>query len=162
MWEYLIIVVYIFEGGKVVKTLKFYSCSIPSKIDCVCAAVKGVIGYFAQAYELIDETTIFELKVILNELIVNAIKHGNGEDPAKSVKIVAGFSKDNQLFIIVEDQGEGYDYSYMAAGGSKTGEAGDICSLKETGRGIVIVNSLCDKVKLSKKGNKVLVLKSFK
>jgi len=33
--------------------------------------------------------------------------------------------------------------------------------MSESGRGIMIVKSLCDKVKVNRKGNKIIILKSI-
>ena len=149
-----------YEGGVAVKTLKLFNCKIPSDIGCVCDVVKGVIGFLNETYGLIDDNTVFDLKVIINELVLNAIKHGNKGDIQKEVAIMAGVTKDNFLFIIVEDEGEGYKLNFNYNPRYLEGIT-EICDMKETGRGILIVKSLCDKVKLNNRGNKIVVLKKL-
>jgi len=109
----------------------------------------------------LNECDLFEVKVILNELILNAIKHGNKEDDKKFIKICAGLKNQRDLFIVIEDSGEGYDYNDVLAIPVCTGSEQEICDLKETGRGLLIVKNLCDKIKFNKKGNKVIVVKSI-
>ena len=58
----------------------------------------------------LDDCVKFELKVILNELILNAIKHGNKNEFSKKVKISVSISKSGYVFFLIEDEGEGYDY----------------------------------------------------
>ena len=97
---------------------------------------------------------MFEIKVILNELLQNAIRHGNKEDSSKEVKIRAGI--DNSfVYFIIEDEGKGFDINCNGQSESFM----DICDLKENGRGILIVKNLCDRVKYNSKGNKIVVLK---
>lgn len=144
------------------KTLKTYLCKIPSNVDCLCSAVKDIIAYLNDTYGTIDESVLFEVKVILNELILNAIKHGNKECCEKLVKISAGVTMDERAFIIIEDEGDGcLDLSGFNEDRCRD-EPIDFFNLKETGRGIIIVNSLCDRVKFNKKGNKIVILKKLK
>ena len=141
------------------KTLRTYNSMIQSDINQVCPAVKGIIGYLSEVYGSIDDCCLFELKVVLNELILNAIKHGNRGNADKQVKIVAGLAEADHVFIIVENEGEGFDYQCVMQNMSEPGSLVDICDIKETGRGIMIVNNLCDRVKINKKGNKIIAVK---
>ncbi len=52
-----------------------------------------------------DERLLLEQQV--SELIKNAVKHGNGCDPAKEVRVWYRFD-DNRARLIVEDQGSGF------------------------------------------------------
>ncbi|MCX7841901.1 MAG: ATP-binding protein [Clostridia bacterium] len=143
-------------------TIKVFKCSIRSGVDNICPAVKEVIRYLEDIYGLIDDSSVFELKVILSELISNAVKHGNRENYNKEVKVRAGVTNDGKVFISVEDEGEGHDYNTFAMKASMSAhQECDIFDMKETGRGILIVNKLCDRVKFNKKGNKVVILKSL-
>ena len=53
----------------------------------------------------IREINLLEQQI--SELIKNAVKHGNGSDPDKLVKVWYTFSEDNAR-IIIEDEGEGF------------------------------------------------------
>ena len=53
-------------------------------------------------------TDTFRIRLCLEEGIVNAIKHGNGMDPDKSVRI--RFEADtSKVRVEIEDEGEGFD-----------------------------------------------------
>lgn len=50
----------------------------------------------------------FRIRLCLEEGIVNAIKHGNGMDPEKSVRILCKAGPE-KVYVEIEDEGEGFD-----------------------------------------------------
>ncbi|MCX7709835.1 MAG: ATP-binding protein [Clostridia bacterium] len=142
-------------------TLKSYSCIISSDVACICKTVKEVLGYLQDAYGDMEESAVFEIKVILNELLVNAVKHGNKGLIDKCVKVNVGITKNDEVFVIVEDEGEGFEYSRSCPCERSQNAPEGIDILDETGRGIFIVKNLCERVKFNEKGNKVVVLKKI-
>lgn len=143
--------------------LKVLTCTVPGTISSIHSVVKDVVCYFKTYYGTMDECTLFELRVILNELVLNAVKHGNKEDDGKCVVIVAGITKNEDIFLVVKDAGEGYDYKcIMQQYENLEDSLIDISDIKETGRGILIVKSLCDRIRFNKKGNKVMVVKKMR
>jgi len=143
------------------KTLKTYNSKVSSKKENICSLVKDVVKFLCDSSDTINEDILFEIKVILNELLQNAIKHGNKEDSSKSVEVSVGITANNHAYFIVEDEGEGYDRESACEKQYDPVEMPDICDLKESGRGILIVRSLCDKIIFNKKGNKVIVFKKL-
>lgn len=144
------------------KTLKSYKNKIPSDINIACITAKEIIDFFQNSISSLSECNIFELKVILNELIINAVKHGNKCDPFKFVNINAGICPRNYVYMIVEDQGDGYDYeTLMSCSNEGLNHEECLFDLKESGRGILIVRSLSDNIRFNKKGNKIIVLKKI-
>jgi len=144
------------------KVLKTYNSKVLSEKDTICWLVKDIVKFLCDSSDTINEDIIFEIKVILNELLQNAIKHGNKEDARKSVEVNAGITANNYAYFIIEDEGEGYDCGAMCEKKCGPEEMADICNLKENGRGMLIVRRLCDKIRFNKKGNKVIVLKKLK
>lgn len=138
-----------------------YSSNIPSDIKYVGVKVDEVIHYLESLCDNIDDGNLFESRVILNELLLNAVRHGNREDCTKSVAISAGVTKGGEAYFIIEDEGEGYDYQCLMERKHVPLDAMEVCSLKENGRGILIVLNLCDRIKFNKKGNKVVILKKL-
>lgn len=139
--------------------LKVYNKIIPSKIEIVNCVVKEVIEYLIENYGKIHTDVLFELRVILNEVLLNAVFHGNKENSNKFINITMGITKDKCLLMIVADDGDGYDYkSYLKKCMDNQEE---YCweEIEETGRGIRIIMKLCDKVEFNKKGNKISILK---
>lgn len=144
------------------KTLKLYKNSIPSDTVVACDTAQKIVEFFQSNMNSICQCSLFEIKVILNELMINAVKHGNKCDPEKIVNINAGICPDNYVYVMVEDEGEGYDQQETTLCDSDGIDAfNSLCDLKETGRGILIVKTLSDSVRYNRKGNKVIILKKI-
>ena len=143
------------------KIIKTYDDSIASSINSVGNAVSDIISNIKANCRPLEECTLFELAVVLNELLLNAVKHGNKEDENKKVKISAGVTENGFACLIVEDEGCGYDHDCLCKSKANHGGEDDICSVMESGRGILIVKNLCDQVKVNDKGNKIVVLKKL-
>lgn len=142
------------------RLIKAYNCRISSQIENVSITVKNILKYIQDSKGELEEDVLFDLKVILNELILNAIKHGNKENETKFVNIRVHVTSDKKALIIVSDDGNGYDYRQVYDS-SKNKDMCDITRVMETGRGIIIVKSLCDTVKFNKRGNSVCIVKSL-
>ena len=143
------------------KTKRFYNAKFASEIENIGSVINEILCRL-NSLDGINDAFVFETKVILNELIVNAIKHGNNCISNKSVKVSVSLIRDQYLLFAIQDEGEGCPHNYIVSDTVSDGRPDDInnCfSLLESGRGIVIVKCLCDKLKFNKKGNRVLVLK---
>lgn len=147
------------RDGKALNKLKGFNCKVAGDIKNVRQVVHDVICHLQHIYGAIEECTLFELKVILNELVLNAIKHGIKEDAGKHVRIAAGLTRDGSAVLMVEDEGEGYDYRCIIDKNKTAQDFINICDAKETGRGLLIVKNLCDRVRCNKKGNRIVVVK---
>ena len=143
------------------KSQRFYNTCIPSSVSSIGIVVNELINSLQIGYGGINECTLFELRVILNEILVNAVRHGNRDDEGKIVKIKAGISERGLMFIIVEDEGCGYDFSDTCNCRKPCCEVTDPLDINENGRGIMIIRSLCDKVKVNSRGNKIIVAKNI-
>jgi serine/threonine-protein kinase RsbW len=141
------------------KTKKFYNVKIASDIRNVGEVVNEIIFRLSGLCS-VDERFVYDTKVILNELIVNAIKHGNNCINDKSVKVSVAVINDRYLLFSIQDEGEGYCHNNTVSDNEPT-SLNSCCSLLESGRGIIIVKCLCDKLKFNKKGNRVHVLKKI-
>lgn len=131
-----------------------FEFTLPSCINSIGTAVENIMQFCQKCCDKIDENALFDLKVVSNELISNAVKHGNCEDDSKLVKISVSIDTDKLARIIVEDEGEGYEYRYHKC---RSAEHQPAEYLKESGRGMVIVDNLCENVNVNFKGNKVEV-----
>lgn len=143
------------------KSLGFYSSSVPSTINSIQIVVEELFSSLQRKCGVLDDSVLFELKVILNELLINAIRHGNMEDESKGVKINAGIGLHGKLYIIIEDEGCGYDYVHTCDQLKPFCEDIQTPDMTESGRGILILRSLCDKVKVNSRGNKIAILKEI-
>jgi len=92
------------------------------------------------------------LFVALDEAFVNAVKHGNKNDPNKLLRITAELSLKEACFT-VEDEGEGFDI----------GEIPDPCDpanlFRTSGRGVLLIYNIMDEVEYNAQGNRVKMVK---
>ena len=143
------------------KLTKVYSNKLPNDVDEVMAVVKEIIGFIKKKFGPLKECNLFELKVILNEILINALEHGNQGRVDKYIKICAFVLDGRFVSIVVEDEGLGYNYPARLERSFSDVEADDICEVMENGRGILIINSLCKKVRMNEKGNRIAVIKEL-
>lgn len=102
------------------------------------------------------------ITVGVEEMVINALIHGNKEDSKKSVKVDASISS-KEARITIEDEGEGFDLDSVADPTDFT----RLMSLIEDGaveefthgRGIWMTREYMDSVVYNKKGNKVTIVK---
>lgn len=94
-----------------------------------------------------DDNIIFDVKLILSELVVNGVIHGNKHNESKIVDICLRI-QDELIRIEVTDEGKGIDYNI---------DEYDPMDLKVGGRGLVIVDGLSDEFYI--KRNKVISIK---
>lgn len=143
--------------AKILRSRCVYKKNIPSVLGEIGIVAADLIACLQKSCGEMDDETVFDLKVIINEVLINAISHGNNEDADKSVKIDAGLTEEGSVFMIIEDEGLGYDYAEICRGHKAC--ATDPLDMIESGRGMKLVKGLCEKVKVSKKGNKVIIVK---
>ncbi|CDZ75385.1 Hypothetical protein ING2D1G_1247 [Peptoniphilus sp. ING2-D1G] len=98
---------------------------------------------------ILDEEVMFDLRLILDELIINGMVHGNSCDKCKNVNLTINL-KPHSILIKVEDEGDGIEYDF---------DEYDYRSRKSCGRGLVIVQALSDSLIFNK--NEVTVLKKL-
>jgi serine/threonine-protein kinase RsbW len=123
--------------------------------------VNDIVGFLCGCNDYINESIVFDIRVVLNELIVNAIVHGNKNNTNKWIKVKIGITENGYAFFIIEDEGEGFDFKSFIEKDFEIEDTVDIKHLKESGRGVLIVKKLCDKLKFNEKGNKAVVLKKL-
>lgn len=96
-----------------------------------------------------DQEKLFDIKVILNELVVNGAMHGNEEDLDKKVCLKLILDRD-YLKIIVKDEGRGVDFDTALY---------DCTQKRCNGRGLLIVEALTDQLILN--DNEVIAIKKL-
>ncbi len=91
---------------------------------------------------------IWEIKLALHELGINAIEHGNKMDPDKTVNIFCHIY-DDRLEFEINDEGEGFEVDNIP---DPTDDEG-IC--RDRGRGLFLVSKLVDSIKYLDGGSTV-------
>jgi serine/threonine-protein kinase RsbW len=92
-----------------------------------------------------DEDAVHWISVAVRESVINAIKHGNREDPGKLVIVEFAFrpvADPTELLVRVTDQGEGFEPGAIADPLAPEN------ILKSSGRGIFFMRSFMDDVQL--------------
>lgn len=133
-----------------------YATKIQSCISEVCNTVAGAMNFVKQEYGLIDDCMLFKIKVIINELLVNAIVHGNKCQLDRTVGLTLFRADNKYLGIMVEDEGCGFNHEYLTENCEI--ECSCLDEAKETGRGMLIVKHLSEKLSYNEKGNRVTAL----
>ena len=98
------------------------------------------------------EDAVFAIKLALEEALINAIKHGNKEDPRKKVRIQCHVT-DQEAEIIIEDEGPGFDRTSVP---DPTTEE----NLERLhGRGILLMEAYMNVIEWSNNGRKVRMIR---
>ena len=116
--------------------------------------MNGVLDYLQERVSKLglikpERSNLF---VALDEAFVNAVKHGNKNDPTKLLKITAELSPKEACFT-VEDEGEGFNIH----------EIPDPCDpanlFRTSGRGVLLIYNIMDEVEYNAQGNRVKMVK---
>lgn len=99
-----------------------------------------------------DECEVFKIHLALEEAVMNAIKHGNELDPNKKVSIECKVDGE-QFHIEITDEGTGFDRSQVP---DPTLEEN---LLKETGRGLMLIEKYMSDVEYVGDGNRIRMFK---
>jgi serine/threonine-protein kinase RsbW len=114
------------------------------------ALMNGVLQYLLERVAKLgliapEKSNLF---IALDEAFVNAVKHGNKNDPTKLVRVGAELSPSEACFTI-EDEGEGFDVQTIP----------DPCDpanlFKSSGRGVLLIYNIMDEVEYNAQGNRV-------
>ncbi len=115
---------------------------LPSRVDRIPWATKQLLD--ALKKEKWNDDILFDIRLAVEEALTNAVRHGNREDPSKKIQFQFTLdSERNQVTIIVEDQGKGFDPSKTSS----------------KGYGLVLMRQFMDEVRYNRQGNQVKMTK---
>ena len=99
-----------------------------------------------------------ELRLGLQEALVNAAKHGNNLDPGK--RVIVRFSLiDTQYWWIISDQGGGFHHSSSEGDPDPTEDLPP--DEAESGRGLCILYQIFDRVEWNRRGTELRLCKQL-
>jgi len=98
------------------------------------------------------EKDVFGVRLSLEEALMNAIKHGNGMNPNKSVRVECTVTSD-EICIVIEDEGEGFSLDTIPD------PTADENLEKPCGRGIMLMRAFLSHVEYNETGNRVVLQK---
>ena len=128
--------------------------SIPSSLKYL-TNIDDFIEGILRGYE-VDESIIADIAISVSELVNNSVSHGNKSDSSKTVSVSISH-KNSDIEIVIADQGAGFDPQAIS------NPLDEENLLKDTGRGIFIVNALMDTVdvKTTPSGTTTTITKSI-
>lgn len=103
----------------------------------------------------LSKEELFDVKLCLDEALVNAIKHGNKFSSEHHVEVEAEISAD-RLIIQVSDRGQGFDFAKIPDPTEKSNLE------KDHGRGVFLIKTLMDKVEHFDGGRTIKMTKFLK
>jgi serine/threonine-protein kinase RsbW len=126
-----------------------YTLQLPSKLESI-TELESLIEAIADKYH-VGEDTFGNMMTCLNEVVNNAIVHGNKQDPNK--KVIVNVEIDhNRIIWTITDEGPGFDYVHLADPTAPE----NIENL--SGRGVFIIKMLADQCVFNAAGNEVELL----
>jgi serine/threonine-protein kinase RsbW len=117
------------------------------EMDRVTAVILSAMDFAGYPDELIRK-----MKIVLTELLVNAVIHGNGKESMKRVVIGHLIDRDRTVISIM-DEGDGFDPSVIPD--PTLPENID----KPCGRGLFIVRHYVETIRFNRTGNRVTIIK---
>jgi serine/threonine-protein kinase RsbW len=123
---------------------------LPSDLALMNGVLQYLLARVAKLGLIAPERS--NLFIALDEAFVNAVKHGNKNDPTKLVRVGAELSPKEACFTI-EDEGEGFDVQTIP-------DPRDPANLfKSSGRGVLLIYNIMDEVEYNAQGNRVKMVK---
>ncbi|HPG30218.1 MAG TPA: ATP-binding protein [bacterium] len=123
------------------------------------AVLVGAVGFnISEIFKILHpEKTdaVNSIMLAANEIILNAIIHGNKNDESKKVNITA-LIESNRFQMIVTDEGNGFDYQNLPD------PTDSQFIFKDSGRGIYLTKMYFDEINFYLGGSRVELIKNFK
>ncbi|HMF56652.1 MAG TPA: ATP-binding protein [Pyrinomonadaceae bacterium] len=137
-----------------IKILPYVHEKIDFELPSDLSLMNGVLQYLIERVAKLglirpERSNLF---VALDEAFVNAVKHGNRNDPSKLVRITAELSSKEARFTI-EDEGHGFNVSEIP-------DPRDPENLfRASGRGVLLIYNIMDEVEYNDRGNRLTMVK---
>jgi serine/threonine-protein kinase RsbW len=125
--------------------------SLPSQVSIIAPFVDQLM-LFISKYRGADGSN-FEIELALREALVNAIVHGNEQDPHRLVFVSCRCTPRGEVSITIEDEGRGFEYGAIPDPTSSENR------LRTHGRGIYLIRTLMDEVDFEQGGSVVHMIK---
>ena len=107
-----------------------YKGSVCSDLDLIKNFVDNILNKLDSVVD--NKETIFDIRLIMNELVINGVFHGNQCINNKQVDLGVDIL-DNKIIIRVKDEGTGIDFDFSTY---------NPLELRCSGRGLVLVHEI--------------------
>lgn len=123
---------------------------IPSKLEEVPRVHEAILAELNEhGY---SQEAIFAVRLAMEEALSNAVRHGNGGDPAKTVTVEYAVT-DQRIWISVADEGHGFEPETLP----------DPCDeenlARPHGRGVMLMQAYMTEVAYNERGNCVTMVR---
>jgi len=125
---------------------------ILTEIDDIKIAVDGVLDGIGRVYTL-DEQRKYEIRLVMNELLVNCFAHAHPE--GRQTVVLRVVAKGARVRIFVKDNGQGFEYEKAQQNLEQL--LGEDMLYREHGRGLKLVRAFCQDIEYFGNGNSVEV-----
>ncbi len=140
---------------RLLEGIKNYSeMEIPSYPHLIPSATLYVVRE-CQWRGIEDEAVLSNISICMDELLNNALIHGNDLDETKKIFVRLSFEHE-KFTMSVEDEGNGFDYNNLLI------EFAEFSQTLPKKRGLFIVNYLTDEISFNEKGNVITMVKNLK
>jgi serine/threonine-protein kinase RsbW len=133
------------------QTLQF---EVPSALEEIADATRRVLDFLSELN--LNESDRFDLRLSFEEILINAMKHGNGYRKEMPVRVTVSLLGGEEVRIAVQDQGPGFDVNRV-----KDPTIGDNIEAY-SGRGVYLVKHLMDRMEYLAGGTRVEITKRIK
>ncbi len=130
--------------------LRFYEV-IPSTLEALNEVIQTLMILVREMKCTARDTE--EIELAMREALANAIIHGNQQDPNKNVAVRCFCQPDRGMLLVVDDEGSGYDPAKVP------NPTNAECLMETHGRGLFLMRRLMDRVRVSRKGTRVTLVK---
>ncbi|MDF3077062.1 MAG: ATP-binding protein [Sphingobacteriaceae bacterium] len=124
-----------------------FTMQLPSRLESL-STVENFVEKLTADYQIADDTHA-NILTCMSEAIMNAVVHGNKEDPEKKVFVNVEVQDGKRVIFTVADEGPGFDYNHIPDPTAPE----NIENL--TGRGVYIIKQLADQCIFNASGNEV-------
>lgn len=125
---------------------------VPSSLEEIPQATHRIFDFFKELN--LNESDRFDLRLSFEEILINAMKHGNGLRKEVVVRVTASYGP-NELKIAVQDQGKGFNVDRLK-------DPTDSANIEAySGRGVYLVRHLMDRLEYGPQGNFVEITKRY-
>jgi len=136
---------------------KKYEFCTERGLDAVNSEVEKIIDY-VDGY--LHETELFGLRLVVTEMMNNAIIHGNKNDFGNVSGTVVLDLKKQEIQITIADEGEGFEWTKLLIEKSISPDPGE--TLSANGRGYMLVRMYGFTYSFNASGNEVELIKEVK
>lgn len=136
------------DGFNQVLMKEFFYSSLEEINPCMA----GILDLLTKHKYVQEESHVMQIRLCLDEALVNAVKHGNKLDASKRVHITVYGGK-NSWAIRIEDEGEGFTLEDLPD------YEDEETLLLEGGRGVLLIREFMSEVYYYDRGNRVLMIK---